>query len=891
MTAHPEVSVIVISYNDAKRVARAIESVQRQTLRNLEIIVVDDASTDATAAVVAAIAEADPRVRYVCLDENSGGCSAPRNRGMAEARAPWVMFCDSDDEYERHAVKNLLLAAERLDADVVCGCAVRVDVATGRRERWRSELHQDELAAEGLRAFPELLYDTISVNKIYRRALLERHGLAFPVGLLFEDQLFTLQAMALADRVAVIPEDVYYWYVDRQAGEKSITQSRVEIRNVESRMEVNRRIDAFLEAFGDPGLRQVKDIKFLRHDLHLYLVSILDSDDETAQALAVRLADYARTANLEAAWQVRPMTRVALYHLLAGDLDHLRSAMRFLRWGSIVDAPVRMVDGRQFWACEHLAQGPEIAGHSAAEWLDVSSLDLLGVPFSQRRYSHRVTQAQAGDGHLVLRGTTVDYAGDVDADATGICVRLVTAQGRAVAEAPARWSGRHDATLEWETTGPLRRMRPHGLEPADKGAVCVVIQRAGEENATNARGHAAGLQCAAIPCPGGGSVQPTTLEYGGLGWRAVRAAPTAGRAAAWRQRLRPLAVRLGGLLPRSGFVLVDASGGRQPSGRVLAIADALRAEEFGLGQVWVDRAGSIDAPDGVTVVQQGTLRHSWLAARARVRLSDYFPEQTSLRGGLAVATGRAPRVAREGLDDPSVLVDKAAVRQVRARATGCDLALASGPADADALRSAQAFRGEVLLVGLPELPTATGDLGVRTDRPLVIYAPAPRDDGSVDFDADAWAAALGNDCYLVICTPPRTAIDVPNRLRFAIRTTSADAAPFIAAADLVIGDYGPAVPWSVAAGKALLAYLPDESEFVGRQHGTYVDVRTLAPASVSMDALVDEVRAWLAGTDGQEAFFASRAAYRPAWCGETVGSEAARDAARRIVAAAGGGTR
>ena len=100
----PLVSVVVISYNDAARLRRAIASLQRQSLRSIEIIVVDDASTDDTEAVVANLVTQDPRIRYERLPENSGGCSAPRNRGMSLARADWVMFCDSDDEYELHEI-------------------------------------------------------------------------------------------------------------------------------------------------------------------------------------------------------------------------------------------------------------------------------------------------------------------------------------------------------------------------------------------------------------------------------------------------------------------------------------------------------------------------------------------------------------------------------------------------------------------------------------------------------------------------------------------------------------------------------------------------------------------------------------------------------------------
>ena len=85
-----DVSVVLITFNDAARLPRALSSLSGQTLRNLEIIVVDDASTDGTASVVATAMSTDPRIRYVRLDVNSGGCSGPRNRGIRKATGTWV---------------------------------------------------------------------------------------------------------------------------------------------------------------------------------------------------------------------------------------------------------------------------------------------------------------------------------------------------------------------------------------------------------------------------------------------------------------------------------------------------------------------------------------------------------------------------------------------------------------------------------------------------------------------------------------------------------------------------------------------------------------------------------------------------------------------------------
>ncbi len=78
----PDVTVTVIVHNDAGRLPRAVASVRRQTHRNIEIVISDDHSTDDTPRVARELAAADPRVRYLRLPENSGGCSAP-------ATAPW----------------------------------------------------------------------------------------------------------------------------------------------------------------------------------------------------------------------------------------------------------------------------------------------------------------------------------------------------------------------------------------------------------------------------------------------------------------------------------------------------------------------------------------------------------------------------------------------------------------------------------------------------------------------------------------------------------------------------------------------------------------------------------------------------------------------------------
>jgi hypothetical protein len=89
----PRVSVVMPAYNSARTIGQAIGSVLEQTMADLELIVVDDGSTDATAAAVAVVE--DPRIRLIT--RVNGGTSAARNTGIAEARGDWVAFLDADD--------------------------------------------------------------------------------------------------------------------------------------------------------------------------------------------------------------------------------------------------------------------------------------------------------------------------------------------------------------------------------------------------------------------------------------------------------------------------------------------------------------------------------------------------------------------------------------------------------------------------------------------------------------------------------------------------------------------------------------------------------------------------------------------------------------------------
>jgi len=131
----PAVSVVLPTYNRAWRIGRAIRSVENQTCGDVELIVVDDGSTDDTERVVTAIP--DPRIRYVRHSKRRGG-SAARNTGIELARAGLIAFLDSDDEWLPDKLLHQLAVIRRADSDVglVYSDFLRVH-ADGREVRHR----------------------------------------------------------------------------------------------------------------------------------------------------------------------------------------------------------------------------------------------------------------------------------------------------------------------------------------------------------------------------------------------------------------------------------------------------------------------------------------------------------------------------------------------------------------------------------------------------------------------------------------------------------------------------------------------------------------------------------------------------------------------------------
>lgn len=213
-------SLIVPAYNVEPFLPACINSLRNQTEREIEIVIVNDGSTDSTGQCAADFAARDTRIRVV--NRPNGGLSAARNSGLQVAKGDYIIFLDSDDWAEPDLVSRMTETARATDADlVVAGCFVDVH---DQAERLISRSCQlpPHMVLDNNSGWPsqELTDEVVNLlgyawNKIYRRDFLEYTAIAFEEGLsLIEDVVFNSAAIIRANRVAFLPSS-HVHYVQR----------------------------------------------------------------------------------------------------------------------------------------------------------------------------------------------------------------------------------------------------------------------------------------------------------------------------------------------------------------------------------------------------------------------------------------------------------------------------------------------------------------------------------------------------------------------------------------------------------------------------------------------------------------------------------------------------
>jgi glycosyltransferase involved in cell wall biosynthesis len=315
-------SIVVPVYNAADYISESLTSIRRQDYRRIEIVVIDDGSTDASLNIIRRHARADRRV--VVLSQANTGVGEARRAAVAVATGEYLTFVDADDTVTRGGLLAGMDGLKETGSDVAVLPYQRQE---GRFVRgaaaWIRDLHAHPAKHTTLAERPDVLVNAIACAKIFRRAFWDANELVFPSVLANGDQIVTAQAYLAATGIDISGVMAYTW----RRMETSISQGQVTAAAVHARMDA---IDAVLKVLEPlPEVRSERALQYLRNNVPNSVLKLERADDAYLDALIERVPRVVDAAPAERYAAEVPAEFRVLYALLrAGDHEAI---WRFVR--------------------------------------------------------------------------------------------------------------------------------------------------------------------------------------------------------------------------------------------------------------------------------------------------------------------------------------------------------------------------------------------------------------------------------------------------------------------------------------------------------------------------------------------------------------------------------
>lgn len=305
-------SVVIPVYNVETYLEECVLSVISQTYSRLQILLVDDGSTDGSLRIARRLARADRRVRVITKKNN--GLGAARNTGILASTGKYIAFVDSDDIVPKDAYEVMLATLHRTGSDFVVGSINRLREKKRSVPKWAQEVHGDDRLNITLNDFPEILHNVFAWNKIFKKEFWDQKLGSFPEGVLYEDQEVTARAYVEAKSFDVLEKIVYDWRI--RSDRSSITQQKDNVIDLADRLLVARRVNEFLMNNSDFTTYKFWITKLLGTDLALYYVQVPRVGDQYWNILRKFAVEITATTAMDVLEDINLHERLLLDSLL-----------------------------------------------------------------------------------------------------------------------------------------------------------------------------------------------------------------------------------------------------------------------------------------------------------------------------------------------------------------------------------------------------------------------------------------------------------------------------------------------------------------------------------------------------------------------------------------------
>ena len=340
----PDISVVIPFYNVDEYLDECIQSLLGQKGVSLEIIFVDDGSTDNSIEIVRSYMANHDNMKM--LESGHRGPGYARNIGTSHAHGEYIAFLDSDDKLVPGIYKLMLRAIKKKEADLCICNAARFN----SQKVWGSVLHEKAFRkykhCTHITKTPELVYDTTVWNKLIKRSFYTEQSIRFPEDRLYEDIETSLNMHLRCNKVVMIPETGYLWRVREADTEASITQQHYTVRNEKDRFRAAEGIIEIIRQEQLPeALLEMFYYKLLETDLKLVLDTATYVTDEIAEEIYTKVRRLIKANIPDDTFERLSLADRQRYDCMdRNDIDGHRRLISYLN--NYIKAPLREEDGK-----------------------------------------------------------------------------------------------------------------------------------------------------------------------------------------------------------------------------------------------------------------------------------------------------------------------------------------------------------------------------------------------------------------------------------------------------------------------------------------------------------------------------------------------------------------
>ncbi|MDD6222456.1 MAG: glycosyltransferase family 2 protein [Lachnospiraceae bacterium] len=253
------ISVVIPIYNAEKFVADTLESLRKQTLINIEVICVDDGSTDNTAKIIKDFSTKDKRFKY--LHKINGGAGSARNIGILASCGEYIAFLDIDDQFSTNNTLELLYTKAHQSGMDICGGLYS-----------NSGNKKQDFAREQIVDFKEFQNDFFFTRYLYKREFLLKYSIFFPEYRCYEDPVFLLKAMSIAKKFYSISDEVYKYSGSHQCQNMNLDKTKDYLRGITDEL--------MLSSMNHYTIIHKKAFSLLNNEVSYYCEKELRSNDK-----------------------------------------------------------------------------------------------------------------------------------------------------------------------------------------------------------------------------------------------------------------------------------------------------------------------------------------------------------------------------------------------------------------------------------------------------------------------------------------------------------------------------------------------------------------------------------------------------------------------------------